>query len=254
MFPRDAGGRSTERGCLPGVWPRPGETGPTAEAIQAYERSLTLTLAGRRSVLDTLILTSPAEGFVSDPLHAQVHARLGDLYTANGETSTAINAYRMGIAMGEETPALRFRLAGLYLRRREWVSAPARSSRRCAACRPSRHARPEAPPPAEPPDRRRMAGHHPALFTQSPTLRSGAEAGGHARTGELSTPTAAGKHAHGDQSNITRAGRTAAPSGHALCAPGADLSPAQIGHPANRQIPHASNAPRMLPAYTMGRC
>ena len=94
--------------------------GRNAEAIKAYERSLTLTLAGRQSLLDGQILTNPAEDFLSDPLHAQVHARLGDLYAANGDTSIAISAYRMGIAMGEETLAVRLRLAGLYLRRREW--------------------------------------------------------------------------------------------------------------------------------------
>jgi tetratricopeptide (TPR) repeat protein len=96
------------------------EQGHNAEAIQEYERSLNLTLAGRQSVLDDHILTDSGEGFLSDPLHAQVHIRLGDLYAAAGSTNIAINAYRMGIALGEETPAVRFRLAGLYLRRLEW--------------------------------------------------------------------------------------------------------------------------------------
>ena len=99
------------------------EQGRNAEAIKAYERSLTLTLAGRQSLLDGMILTNPAEDFLSDPMHGQVHARLGKLYAANGDTSTAISAYRMGIALGEETLAVRLRLAALYLRRRQWGKA-----------------------------------------------------------------------------------------------------------------------------------
>lgn len=94
-----------------------------AEAIKALEKSLTLTLGGGKSMLDTMIMKSSGASSFSDPFHAHIHARLGDLYAARGETRTAINAYRMGIAMGETSPSARLKLARLYIQRREWGKA-----------------------------------------------------------------------------------------------------------------------------------
>ena len=98
--------------------------GRLAEAIRAYERSLTLALRGGKVLRAPIRTRDPGEAPVRDPDHFRVHACLARLYARIGEGARAIDAYRVGIAGGYDGPALRCRLACLLWqqrRRREAV-------------------------------------------------------------------------------------------------------------------------------------
>jgi tetratricopeptide (TPR) repeat protein len=97
--------------------------GRVPEAIHALERSLRLTLAGCPALVDGLIMTHAPVEHLADNEHARVHTDLASLYARQGALDTAIQGYRMGIALGDRRARVRLRLAGLYLRRRHWRRA-----------------------------------------------------------------------------------------------------------------------------------
>jgi tetratricopeptide (TPR) repeat protein len=85
------------------------------EAISAYERSLTLAMAGHRP-LASLPATDGATIRLLDADHWKTHARLARLYERKGDITRAIAGYRISLAAGHGGTPLRNRLAGLYLR------------------------------------------------------------------------------------------------------------------------------------------
>ena len=97
--------------------------GRRREAIEAYERSLRLALAGCRA-LDAPIL-SRGEGapHMQDPDHCRTYARLARLYALEGRVSEAINGYRMSIAGGHDGAVSRSHLAQLYAKQKQWRNA-----------------------------------------------------------------------------------------------------------------------------------
>jgi tetratricopeptide (TPR) repeat protein len=92
------------------------------DAIQVFERSLTLALAGQRP-LNGIITSQVGPGRLLDSHHARTHAHLARLYARSGDHKRAIVAFRMAIAGGVDTTAIRFRLAALYLRWHRWREA-----------------------------------------------------------------------------------------------------------------------------------
>ena len=90
--------------------------GRREEAIAAYERSLRLTLAGRRPI-ERPIATDAMGDRVRDPDHCRVHARLARLHASRGAIAQAINGYRIALAGGYGTLATRAHLAWLYVLR-----------------------------------------------------------------------------------------------------------------------------------------
>jgi len=92
------------------------------EAIQAYERSLKLALAGLRP-FDGVIATDPERGRLLDADHGRTHARLARLVERMRDRTRAIAGYRIAIAGGYDIPSIRFRLARLYATQRRWRDA-----------------------------------------------------------------------------------------------------------------------------------
>ncbi len=95
--------------------------GRRREAITAYEKSLLLTLHGRKP-LDGPIVTHE-DGRLGDPGHFYIHGRLARLYELQGEEAKAINAYRLSIAKGDDGILPRSRLARLYVKTGQWRPA-----------------------------------------------------------------------------------------------------------------------------------
>ncbi|HYM11970.1 MAG TPA: tetratricopeptide repeat protein, partial [Bryobacterales bacterium] len=95
------------------------EQGRGEEAIEAYVCSLRLVLAGHKP-LGAPIVTLAGRTHLSDQAHWDVHGRLARLYDRKGLDKEAINGYRMAMAGGCDSLALRARLARLYLKRKEW--------------------------------------------------------------------------------------------------------------------------------------
>jgi len=93
------------------------------EAIEAYERSLKLALAGARPI--DLILTHPAQHVFLDPEHSLIHARLARLYSLTGADRKAVTGFRISIGAGCDFPVLRFRLARVYFRQKHAGKAAA---------------------------------------------------------------------------------------------------------------------------------
>lgn len=89
------------------------------EAIEAYEKSLQLSLRGYLPI-GAPIFSHNDRGLLLDPDHFRVHTILGKLYTLQNEIDTAIISYRMGIAAGDSDCMVRLRLARLYLKKRQW--------------------------------------------------------------------------------------------------------------------------------------
>lgn len=96
--------------------------GRLREAIDACERSLTLALSGHRP-LNGIITSRPGPRRLLDSAHARTHAHLAHLYARSGDHKRAVVAFRMAIAGGIDSTAIRFRLAALYLRWRRWREA-----------------------------------------------------------------------------------------------------------------------------------
>jgi len=97
--------------------------GRPVDAIHAFERSLRLTLAGHRALLDETILSHARQGFWVDAHHADIHIRLARLYSKQGATDTAVQGYLIGIALGADGIRTRGLLAWLYLRTCRWRQA-----------------------------------------------------------------------------------------------------------------------------------
>ncbi len=90
------------------------------EAINAYESSMKLALAGEKP-LDGPILTNEGDDRrLQDPGHFRIHARLAHLHDLKGNRREAIGGYRMSIAGGYDRMAVRARLAHLYLKEGKW--------------------------------------------------------------------------------------------------------------------------------------
>ncbi len=85
------------------------------EAITAYEQSLKLALAGHQP-LNAPIATSADHEPIYDPDHWPTFLQLARLYEHQGETSKALDLYRMTAAGGHDGVFLRCRLARLYLK------------------------------------------------------------------------------------------------------------------------------------------
>lgn len=98
------------------------EKGQLRDAIEVFERSLTLALAGH-CPLNGIITSDHRAQRLLDRDHARTHAHLADLYARSGNHKGAIVALRMAIAGGIDGAAIRFRLAVLYLRWRRWKQA-----------------------------------------------------------------------------------------------------------------------------------
>ena len=90
-----------------------------AGAVEAYERSLKLALAGGTPI-DAVIVTDPGRHRMLDADHARVHAVLARLHARTGDRKRAISGYRVAIAAGHDPASVRFRLAWLYARQRQW--------------------------------------------------------------------------------------------------------------------------------------
>jgi tetratricopeptide (TPR) repeat protein len=84
------------------------------DAIVAYERSLTWSRGGRRSV--AAMPAYSTEGRLVDPDYFAVFARLGRLYAARGDARRAIEDYRMAMAGGSDGLSMRLDLARIYAR------------------------------------------------------------------------------------------------------------------------------------------
>ena len=92
------------------------------EAIVAYEISLKLSLAGFRS-LEASIVTCTGKNRIEDPYHHQIHAKRASLYALKGQTTEAINGYKISIAGGYDHTFIRYQLACLYLKQNNWKKA-----------------------------------------------------------------------------------------------------------------------------------
>ena len=90
------------------------------EAIEAYEKSLQLSLRGYLPIRGP-IFSHNDSGLLLDPDHFRVHTVLGKLYALQGKIDTAIISLRMGIAAGDNGCVVRSRLARLYLKKRQWT-------------------------------------------------------------------------------------------------------------------------------------
>jgi Flp pilus assembly protein TadD len=95
--------------------------GECDEAISAYERSLTLAMAGHKP-LGRLPATDGTTIRLLDADHWKTHARLARLYERKGNITRAIVGYRISLAAGHGGTPLRNRLARLYLRQQ--VTSP----------------------------------------------------------------------------------------------------------------------------------
>jgi tetratricopeptide (TPR) repeat protein len=92
------------------------------DAIQAYEHSMKLALAGHRP-FDGVIATDLDAARMLDPAHGRTHALLAALYEQRGDCKRAIAGYRFAMATGYDVPSIRFRLARLYAGQHKWSDA-----------------------------------------------------------------------------------------------------------------------------------
>jgi tetratricopeptide (TPR) repeat protein len=96
--------------------------GRFVDAIDSYERTLKLALAGHRPI-SGVIATDPEGDRLFDADHAVTHARLARLYAATGDVKRAIAGYRIAIAAGCDIPSVRFRVARLLIGQGRWRDA-----------------------------------------------------------------------------------------------------------------------------------
>jgi tetratricopeptide (TPR) repeat protein len=92
--------------------------GRRREAIAAFERSLRLALAGRKSLKGPIATNQ--EQRLQDLEHGHIHARLARLYSLEGETDKAISGYRLAIGGGDDGVMSRLCLAQLYRKKGQW--------------------------------------------------------------------------------------------------------------------------------------
>lgn len=96
--------------------------GRPQEAIEPYEQVLKLALHGHRP-LNESIATHPSARPWFDSDHGKIHASLARIYERYGDRKRATAGYRIAIASGYDRPAIRLRLARLYLSQRQWCEA-----------------------------------------------------------------------------------------------------------------------------------
>jgi tetratricopeptide (TPR) repeat protein len=92
------------------------------EALQSYEQSLKLGLAGHRP-FDGVIATDPERGRMLDSGHGRTHALLAALYERKGDRKRAIVGYKIAVETGGDSASVRLRLARLYARQHMWSDA-----------------------------------------------------------------------------------------------------------------------------------
>lgn len=90
-------------------------------AIVAYEHSLKLALTGHRP-LKALAITEVPRDTLLDPDHRKTYEQLAHLYALEGDTGRAIQACQFGLVQGANSGGLRWRLARLYFKTRQWRS------------------------------------------------------------------------------------------------------------------------------------
>ena len=96
-------------------------------ALDAYDRSLRLVLAGHKPFLRPLATDSPG-GTPEDPGHASTYERIGEVHVRLGESSKAIDAFRFALATGNARTLTRARVAVLCLKSGDWRGALAQAS------------------------------------------------------------------------------------------------------------------------------
>lgn len=94
------------------------QRGRNAEAIEAYEKSLQLSLRGYLPI-GAAIFSHNGRGLLLDPDHFRVHTVLGKLYALQRKIDAAIIVLRMGIAAGDKVVSSR--LVRRYLNIRQWA-------------------------------------------------------------------------------------------------------------------------------------
>ncbi len=93
-----------------------------SDAIEAYQASLRLALAGHKP-LRAPIATLPEPHRLVDPNHCEVFGQLGRLYEIRGEIAEAIKRYRISAAGVGAGPGVHWRLVRLYAESRQVNSA-----------------------------------------------------------------------------------------------------------------------------------
>ena len=96
--------------------------GQLAAAIDAYEHSLQLALAGH-TPFNGVIVSDPDRDSLLDSDHARVHAKVARLCERSGDRKRAVAGYGIAIAGGYDNASIRLRLARLYVRQRRWADA-----------------------------------------------------------------------------------------------------------------------------------
>jgi tetratricopeptide (TPR) repeat protein len=90
-------------------------------AIASYERSLKLAMTGHRP-LKALAITEVPRDTLLDPDHRKTYEQLAHLYELEGDNARAIQACQFGLGHGANSGSLRWRLARLYFKTRQWRS------------------------------------------------------------------------------------------------------------------------------------
>jgi tetratricopeptide (TPR) repeat protein len=96
--------------------------GRPQEAIEPYEQVLKLALHGHRPLSES-IATHPSTKLLLDSDHGKIHASLARIYERDGDRKRATAGYRIAVAGGYDRPAIRLRLARLYLSQWQWREA-----------------------------------------------------------------------------------------------------------------------------------
>src|SRR5262249_956072 len=90
------------------------KNGKMQEAMIAYERVVKLGRMGRKWFTERSV-----------PNFRRAYARLGAVYDRTGASEKALSTFRMAIAGGFGSTAIRCRLARIYLNQRSWGDAVA---------------------------------------------------------------------------------------------------------------------------------
>ncbi|MDP2996081.1 MAG: tetratricopeptide repeat protein [Bryobacterales bacterium] len=96
--------------------------GLIGEAVSLYESSMRLALHGHRP-LAAPIVTDDDSRRLLDSGHSSTYEALAALYAKRGDAARAIAACRISIAGSNDGFLIRWRLAGLYLGRKNWREA-----------------------------------------------------------------------------------------------------------------------------------
>lgn len=99
------------------------EQGRTAEAIDAYETSLTLALAGHRPLDAAIVSGQSPQHRLLDADHARTHALLAHLHARAGDRRRALTGYRIAVAGGYAPAGVQFAMTRLLSHDGRWVAA-----------------------------------------------------------------------------------------------------------------------------------